>query len=174
VTLLPCPFCGGEASYRDDGRWEKVYDEGGAIVDVDISSPCVFVIECSCGAQIVSDESEDAVRAAWNRRADARQHALKTGVCPMCEDCPDGCPVETPKDSRNIVTNADRIRGMSDEELAEFIDNIATTTIKGVYCHSLGKNGTEKRGCYSQDYREDCVECALDWLQKPVEVVNSD
>ena len=32
---------------------------------------------------------------------DARQLALKTRVCPMCEDCPDGCPVETPKDSRN-------------------------------------------------------------------------
>lgn len=60
----------------------------------------------------------------WNRRADARQHALKTGVCPMCEDCPDGCPIETPKDSRNIVTNADRIRSMSDKELAEFLRNI--------------------------------------------------
>jgi len=71
MKIEKCPFCGGEASYRDDGRWEKVYDEGGAIVDVDISSPCVFVIECSCGAQIVSDESEDAVRAAWNRRSDA-------------------------------------------------------------------------------------------------------
>jgi hypothetical protein len=39
----------------------------------------------------------------------------------MCEDCPDGCPVETPKDSRNIVTNADRIRSMTDEELAQFL-----------------------------------------------------
>lgn len=43
----------------------------------------------------------------------------------MCEDCPDGCPVETPKDSRNIVTNADRIRGMSDDELAELLSQIA-------------------------------------------------
>ena len=51
----------------------------------------------------------------------SRQHALQTGVCPMCEDCPDGCPVETPKDSRNIVTNADRIRSMNDEELARFL-----------------------------------------------------
>lgn len=22
-----------------------------------------------------------------------RQYALKTGKCPMCEDCPDGCPI---------------------------------------------------------------------------------
>ena len=68
-------------------------------------------------------------------------------------------------------SNADRIRSMTDGELAEFIHNIATSTIKGVYCHSLGKNGTEKRGCYSYDHWEDCVECALDWLQKPAEVV---
>ena len=67
--LLPCPFCGGEASYRDDGLWRKVYDEDGAIIDVDISEPCVFIVECSCGAQIVSDESQGAVTAAWNRRA---------------------------------------------------------------------------------------------------------
>jgi regulator of replication initiation timing len=65
--------------------------------------------------------TREEAEAAWNRRADARQLALKTRVCPMCEDCPDGCPVETPKDSRNIVTNAQRIRSMSDEELARFL-----------------------------------------------------
>jgi len=32
---------------------------------------------------------------------DARQQALQTGICPMCEDCPDGCPIETPGDSKN-------------------------------------------------------------------------
>jgi formate hydrogenlyase subunit 6/NADH:ubiquinone oxidoreductase subunit I len=57
----------------------------------------------------------------WRIKENSRQHALQTGVCPMCEDCPDGCPVETPKDSRNIVTNADRIRSMNDEELARFL-----------------------------------------------------
>ena len=35
----------------------------------------------------------------------SRQHALQTGVCPMCEDCPDGCPVEAPNDSRNKQEN---------------------------------------------------------------------
>ena len=40
-----------------------------------------------------------------------------------CEDCPDGCPVETPKDSRNIVTNADRIRSMSDELAAQVCED---------------------------------------------------
>ena len=82
--------------------------------------------KCGASSAALSDNYEEAdcqqeAIAAWNRRADARQLALKTRVCPMCEDCPDGCPVETPKDSRNIVTNADRIRSMSDEELARFL-----------------------------------------------------
>ena len=52
--------------------------------------------------------TETEAIAAWNRRAqteNARQHTLQTGVCPMCEDCPDGCPVETPNDSRNKPEN---------------------------------------------------------------------
>jgi Lar family restriction alleviation protein len=68
LELLPCPFCGGVPSCRDNGEWNKVYDSGGAIVDVDISDPDVFIVECSCGAQIISDESEEAVYKAWNRR----------------------------------------------------------------------------------------------------------
>lgn len=98
--LLPCPFCGGEAMLE----FTKERKGLGAAV------------ACGC--------AEAEAIAAWNRRADARQLALKTRVCPMCEDCPDGCPIETPKDSRNVVTNADRIRSMSDEELAEFLRNI--------------------------------------------------
>ncbi len=70
MKIEKCPFCGGEASYRDDGQWEKVYDEGGAIVDIDINNPSVFIVECSCGAQIISDESEETAIAAWNRRVD--------------------------------------------------------------------------------------------------------
>lgn len=163
--LLPCPFCGGEASYRDDGRWEKVYDEGGAIVDVDISSPCVFVIECSCGAQIVSDESEDAVRAAWNRRVDARQLALKTRVCPMCEDCPDGCPVETPKDSRNIVTNADRIRSMNDEELAEYIFGLGNGP-ENCDGHCAYQDDCNAEGFNYNTCIKACIKGVTDWLKQ--------
>jgi Lar family restriction alleviation protein len=147
-VLKPCPFCGGEASYRDDGRWEKVYDEGGAIVDVDISSPCVFVIECSCGAQIVSDESEDAVRAAWNRRADHLPDATKK------------------------VTNADRIRSMNDEELAWFINLSPEMEFEVcLYCTN-GNTVPDDRGiclrprgvCAANDRRD----AFLDWLKQPV------
>jgi hypothetical protein len=43
----------------------------------------------------------------------SRQDVIKTGICPMCEDCPDGCPLESHKDSRNRIThlseNKDRL-----------------------------------------------------------------
>ena len=100
-----------------------------------------------------------------------------TAICPDCGKFTLHCPLCHKTSCEHCgwneqvkPTNADRIRSMTDGELAEFIHNIATTTIKGVYCHSLGKNGTEKRGCYSDDHWEDCVECALDWLQQPGEV----
>ena len=51
-------------------------------------------------------------------------------------------------------TNADRIRGMSDEELAEWI---AHPKISYCYCqHDI---------C---DAEKDCAECALDWLKQEV------
>lgn len=88
VHLKPCPFCGGEAE-RAIGKlcrypW-----------DLDIEIRCT-----SCGTTIKRKTWIEAV-AAWNCRADARQTALQTGICPMCEDCPDGCPIETPEDSKN-------------------------------------------------------------------------
>ena len=48
------------------------------------------------------------------------------------------------------MTNADRIRAMSDEELADFITNC---------------------GCYdhARDCRASCKDCTLDWLKQPVE-----
>ena len=48
------------------------------------------------------------------------------------------------------MTNADRIRAMSDEELADFITNC---------------------GCYdhARDCRASCKDCTMDWLKQPVE-----
>lgn len=31
----------------------------------------------------------------------AREYAIRTNKCPMCQDCPDGCPLENPRDSKN-------------------------------------------------------------------------
>jgi Lar family restriction alleviation protein len=93
--LLPCPFCGGAATVGAN----EYYDGANT-----------FYIYCaSCGVQQTTTKIRtDEAIAAWNRRAqpeNSRQHALQTGVCPMCEDCPDGCPVEAPNDSRNKPEN---------------------------------------------------------------------
>jgi Lar family restriction alleviation protein len=165
--LKPCPFC---------GRTPKVLHR------TDSLAGYFCAILCFCGgcsaralqAATGADEHEAYMKAAlrWNRRVDARQLALKTRVCPMCEDCPDGCPVETPKDSRNIVTNADRIRSMTDEELVEFICGI-----DGVgdpdYCAIVEVCPDELEfNMYTP--AENCMRCCFRWLQQPVEVVNSD
>ena len=50
--LKPCPFCGGEAREWNNGSMEPCIDENGAYVDMDISSPDMFGIECTqCSCQ---------------------------------------------------------------------------------------------------------------------------
>ena len=136
--LLPCPFCGGTPILElfNDGFFDYARIR------------CCGVMFDWCG-----DETGEQAIAAWNRRVDARQLALKTRVCPMCEDCPDGCPVETPKDSRNIVTNADRIRSMNDEELARWL-------VDATVC---------ERVCNEDEYchGNECIERVTSWLKQP-------
>ena len=59
------------------------------------------------------------------------------------------------------ITNADRIRAMSDEELAEFIEQVSTDSMETI---SFG----------TKDYEEiwEHKETALQWLQSEVEIVN--
>ena len=85
--------------------------------------------------------------------------------CPTCKRSGSNCGVwhKCGEDcvgyEARIVTNADRIRNMSDEELAEFIhktkfdqgSNLFTCEEPPVNCH------------------EECKECYMDWLQKEVE-----
>lgn len=52
-----------------------------------------------------------------------------------------------------VPTNADRIRAMSDEELAEII-----ACPKGLF---------DRMGCF--DDNRDCKHCTLEWLQQPAE-----
>lgn len=54
---------------------------------------------------------------------------------------------------RKKRTNADRIRAMSDEELAEVI-----ACPKGLF---------DRMDCF--DYSRNCEDCILEWLQKPAE-----
>ena len=56
-----------------------------------------------------------------------------------------------------VVTNADRIRAMSDEELERFIRNIAIHFEP--WCDNHCK----------MDGDEDCNQCLANWLQQPAE-----
>ena len=120
-----CPFCGGEAKIKS-----RYIGYG----SVGLGAHDWYSVECKeCRAKGDEYGTELGAIAAWNRRAgndtnvatnadrirsmsdeigklnpqpeNARQRALQTGVCPMCEDCPDGCPVEAPNDSRNKPEN---------------------------------------------------------------------
>lgn len=63
------------------------------------------------------------------------------------------------------MTNADRIRAMSDEELATFISEIADECERNTECN---------QHCYGCDI-EYCVrESCLKWLQMPVEEADHD
>ena len=82
-----------------------------------------------------------------------------------CETCiRKDCPERTTQDDLRIVigcddyiehkiTNADRIRAMSDEELGEFVSSL------GCVDHFKRCNGS-------------CKKCTLDWLKQPAEVDN--
>ena len=52
-------------------------------------------------------------------------------------------------------TNADRIRAMSDEELADVVANGVGCVLKAPHC-----------------MEDDCTPCILEWLKQPAEVDN--
>lgn len=69
-ALKPCPYCGGEALYKDNEDWEKFYDpDTFALVDCNPSEADQFWVECEwCqnGTRICGS-TEEAVDA-WNKR----------------------------------------------------------------------------------------------------------
>ena len=95
--------------------------------------------------------------------------------CPFClyekteENCP-GC-FEGSNYRPKPITNADRIRAMTDEELAEFLcywDNCSST-------EGLGYNTERVGDCWlctapgGGDIVGECQVCAMAWLKSPVE-----
>ena len=79
-------------------------------------------------------------------------------VCPLFGDCT--AEFNSLKKSR-VHTNADRIRSMSDEELAEFM--APKPPHDGVsWCEPIGRVTCGKCSCN---------ECCLEWLQQPAEEV---
>ena len=75
-----------------------------------------------------------------------------------CKDCTTNC-VYRGKDNEarcgsfvGTVTNADRIRAMSDEELADIVANGVGCVLKAPHCMDV-----------------DCTPCILKWLKQPFE-----
>ena len=75
-----------------------------------------------------------------------------------CKDCTTNC-VYRGKDNEarcgsfvGTVTNADRIRAMNDEELADVVANGVGCVLKAPHCMDV-----------------DCTPCILKWLQRPFE-----
>jgi hypothetical protein len=71
--------------------------------------------------------------------------------------------VEAPKGTNPFEkakqTNADRIRSMTDEELAEFLDIVATDGIESQY------SGVPCSGCME---KTECSSCWKEWLDSEV------
>ena len=65
------------------------------------------------------------------------------GICPLSN--------QFAEIDKRQMTNADRIRAMSDEELAEFLSCCGCP-------------------CPARDCHASCKDCILDWLKQPAEV----
>ena len=81
------------------------------------------------------------------------------GECDQSETCAAYVPV---------LTRADKIRAMSDEELAKFIDDIAQSVADGEYCTAFLNVKNFPYSC--KDTKKACVAHVVDWLQQPAEV----
>lgn len=73
--------------------------------------------------------------------------------CEVWHNCGEDCPGW----DRKVVTNADRIRAMTDEELAKFIPNWSYTDA----CKCVEKPYV--------DCNNECEKCVSEWLQQPAE-----
>lgn len=87
--------------------------------------------------------------------------------CPKINDSPD-IEIERECEYYDTMTNADRIRNMTDEELAEHI--LSTPAYET--CIKFCKNREEC--CEIMDMDNDipeewCKQCLMEWLQKEVE-----
>lgn len=123
--------------------------------------------ECSCGGDRTKCDFYPEVRAKAKNKAtiqDAINH-FKYGISHDIFSEPVTTYAEMAIDALeeqvvkgDIKTNADKIRSMNDEELAEFLNDYHNNDVANdEICHA---------GLCLED--EDCVGCTLKWLQRPV------
>lgn len=90
--------------------------------------------------------------------AEGRVRRMAIEDCKRCKNYSEKCDCRECKPDYR-TTNADRIRAMSDEELAEFIRELNECCLAGAGKVDCSKN-------------EDCIDCkgvVLEWLQSEVE-----
>lgn len=85
----------------------------------------------------------------------------KKGICDL-DGCPDGCAFFDNSGGHEIeekkpMTNGDRIRAMTDEELAKFIPDWSYT------------NACKLSGEVYIDCNNECEKCVAEWLKEPAE-----
>ena len=81
-------------------------------------------------------------------------------IRPPCNDCVNANPAPTnwePADYYKPDTNADRIRAMTDEELARFLVDISNDCTSRCECCAYTRRCTDK-----------CIGGVRDWLRQPV------
>ena len=101
----------------------------------------------------------------------------KNDFCDHSEDCNDCNVWVHGKGGKEVPTNADRIRAMSDEELAVFMFSM----VDCVSCENKLMNngelvfGEKRKTCTDADYHamcngdgRKCEKVCLEWLQQPV------
>ena len=78
--------------------------------------------------------------------------------------CMEHLMTDTPScSSRVAITNADRIRGMSDKELAEYIFDLGNGS-EYCYGHCAYQDDCATKGL---DY-DTCIKGVIDWLKQPL------
>ena len=82
----------------------------------------------------------------------------KNGECSACRKCK----------YQSTFSNADRIRAMSDEELAELLNRIAEGESAPHYCRNLPECD-ENLETDQLIPLERCLGCLLHWLQQPAD-----
>ena len=86
---------------------------------------------------------------------------MKCETCKKYEDCKSGCGLTWPCGAyaQKFVTNGDRLRAMSDEELALFLDDVQRKECESL--HLLENDGTLRF--------ESCVNGWLYWLREVIQ-----
>lgn len=88
---------------------------------------------------------------------------MKCKNCKKYEDCKSGSGLTWPCGAYapNFVTNADKIRSMTDEELADFIQRVQFGDFSNL---DYGKTF-----CDMCDGQYECDDCLKSWLKQPAE-----